>query len=257
LNAADAFSVIAQDGVAVGHSPPWFGPHVFGGILLAQALDAARASAPSAARSRSLHAYFLNAARADAPIRYAVEQTKDGRSASTRAVTAVQGDRVILTMLCSFGSDRDGRSYELRRGEDITDPEALTKRPGPGPFEFAFVGPTAERDDGTRRSTHRAWMRITERLPDECRVHEAALSFMSDLTWTAASPWQLAGPPDRRGMVSADHALWLHRPARADAWMFFDVQSLVHSGGRGTIRGVIYDRDGQIIASMAQELQFR
>jgi acyl-CoA thioesterase-2 len=66
-----------------------------------------------------LHAYFLNAARADAPIRYDVEQTKDGRSASTRAVTAVQGDRIILTMLCSFGADLDGRSYELRRDEDI------------------------------------------------------------------------------------------------------------------------------------------
>jgi acyl-CoA thioesterase-2 len=204
-----------------------------------------------------LHAYFLSAATADSPIGYQVERTKDGRSASTRAVAASQGERVVLTMLCSFADDRDGRTYDLPLNDDVPGPEGLAVRKAPGPFEWAFVGPTPEREDGTRQSTHRAWIRITDRLPDDARVHESALCFISDLTWTAASPWRLAGPPDRSGMVSVDHALWLHRSTRADEWLFFDVHSLVHAGGRGTIRGVLYGRDRRIVASMAQELQFR
>lgn len=257
VGAAQAFTVVERDGAIVGHSPEWFGQHVFGGVLLAQSLDAARSRAPAQMRARSLHAYFLSAASAEAPIRFDVTDTKDGRSSSTRAVTASQDDRLVATVLCSFAADRDGRTYDLRREEDVREPEALTTRPGPGPFEWAFVGPTPEREDGTRRSTHRAWIRISEPLPDDVRVHEGAICFMSDLTWTAASPWQLAGPPDRSGMVSVDHAVWLHRAARADEWLFFDVHSLVHASGRGTIRGVLYGRDRRIVASMAQELQFR
>jgi acyl-CoA thioesterase-2 len=208
-------------------------------------------------RARSLHAYFLKAAATDKPIHYQVARTKDGRSASTRAVTASQDDGAVLSALCSFAAERDGRTYDLGRARDVPEPDELATKPGPGPFEWAFVGPTDEREDGTRGSTHRAWIRITGELADDTRVHESALCFMSDLTWTAASPWKLEGPPDRNGMVSVDHALWLHRAARADEWLFFDVHSLVHAGGRGTIRGVLYGRDRRVVISMAQELQFR
>jgi acyl-CoA thioesterase-2 len=257
MHAARAFTVSERDGAIMGDSPPWFGRHVFGGILLAQALAAARATAPPSTRARSLHACFLSAASADAQIRYDVDRTKDGRSANTRAVVASQGERSVLIALCSFAGDRAGRTYDLRLDPDVPDPEDLETRPGPGPFEWAFVGPTPERGDGTRQSTHRAWIRITDELSDETPLHESALGFMSDLTWTAAQPWKLEGPPDRTGMVSVDHALWLHRAARADGWLFFDVQSLVHADGRGTIRGVLYERDRRVVASMSQELQFR
>jgi acyl-CoA thioesterase II len=253
----DAFTVMERDGEIVGHSPSWFGSHVFGGILLAQSLDAARSTAPAAMRARSLHAYFLSAATADAPIRYEVDPTKDGRSASTRTVTASQHERLVLTAQCSFARDRDGPTYDLPPDDHVPEPEVLATRPGPGPFEFAFVGPTPERADGSRLSTHRAWVRIAGELPDDTRVHESALCFLSDLTWTAATPWKLAGAPDRSRMVSVDHAVWLHRTARADEWLFFDVHSLVHAGGRGTIRGVLSGRDRRVVASMAQEMQFR
>jgi acyl-CoA thioesterase II len=252
-----AFRVRRLGAQLVGESPAWFGPHVFGGILLAQALDAASQSVPDDRRARSLHAYFLRAADATVPVFYEVTALKDGRLAHTRAVTATQDGETVLTMLCSFAADRDGRAYELASGKDVPDPSSLASRPGPGPWEFAFVGPTPERKDGTRDSTHRAWMRMTTTLPKDPRLHDSVLAFMGDLSWNGACPWDLSSPPDRSNMVSIDHAMWLHRAAPVDDWLYYDVQSLVHAGGRGTIRGVLYGGERQIVCSMAQELQFR
>jgi acyl-CoA thioesterase II len=252
-----AFTVHPEGESFAGTSPQWFGPHVFGGILLAQALHAARLTVPPEVRARSLHAYFLSAADARLELRYDVDPVKDGRTASTRAVTASQDGTNVLTMLCSFAADRDGRVYDVTHAEEIPEPSALPKRSAIGPWEFAFVGPSPERADGTRESTHRAWMRMTDALPADAAVHDAVIAFFGDLSWNAASPWDLSGPPDRSRMVSADHAMWFHRPARADEWLFYDVQSLVHAGGRGTIRGVVFDAERKIVCSVAQELQFR
>jgi acyl-CoA thioesterase-2 len=80
---------------------------------------------------------------------------------------------------------------------------------------------------------------------------------MGDMSWNGARPWDLSGPPDRSNMLSIDQAMWFHRAARADDWLFYDVQSLVHAGGRGTIRGVLYDSGRQILCSTMQELLFR
>jgi len=251
------FRVRRMGAQLVGESPAWFGPHVFGGILLAQALDAASGSVPDDRRARSLHAYFLRAADASVPLFYDVTVLKDGRLAHTRAVTATQNGETVLTMLCSFAADRDGRAYELDCRKDVPDPSSLASRPGFGPWEFAFVGPTPAREDGTRDSTHRAWMRMTTALPDDLRLHDSVLAFMGDLSWNGACPWDLSGPPDRSNMVSIDHAMWFHRAAPVDDWLYYDVQSLVHAGGRGTIRGVLYGIERQIVSSMAQELQFR
>lgn len=241
----------------VGRSPMWFGTHVFGGILLAQALDAARQSVPADRKARSLHAYFLNAADARVPLFYEVINVKDGRSAHTRAVSATQGGTTVLTMLCSFAADAEGRAYELAPAGDVPDPSSLSPVAVPAPVQFALVGPTPEREDGTRQSTHRAWMRMTTTLPEDPHVHECVLALMGDMSWNGACPWDLSGPPDRTSMVSIDHAMWFHRAARADDWLFFDVQSLVHAGSRGTIRGVLYGPGRHIVCSTAQELQFR
>ncbi|HWX95322.1 MAG TPA: acyl-CoA thioesterase domain-containing protein [Solirubrobacteraceae bacterium] len=252
-----AFGVRQEGAQLVGESPLWFGPHVFGGILLAQALDAAGRTVPDQGRARSLHAYFLRAADATAPLRYEVVATKDGRSSHVREVTVSQNDTAVLKMLCSFAADRPGPSYELARAEDVPDPSELSRRAAAGPWEFAFVGPTPARDDGARDSTYRAWMRLTAGLPDDARAHECALAFLGDVTWNGACPWDLSSPPDRSRMVSVDHAMWFHRAARADDWLFYDVQSLVHDGGRGTIRGLLHGADRRIICSTVQELQFR
>ena len=255
--AVAAFTVRRRGDVLVGSSPAWFGARVFGGILLAQALHAASTTVDGGFRARSLHAYFLSAADARAPLRYNVAATKDGRTSSVRAVTASQDGAEVVTMQCSFAADRDGREYDLARADDAPDPASLRTRNAPGPWESAFLGPTPEREDGTRSSTHRAWLRISDELPDDRAVHDAAIAFIGDISWNAASPWDLSGPPDRTRMVSVDHAMWFHRAARADEWLYYDVHSLVHAGGRGTIRGLLFGADRTIVASTVQELQFR
>ncbi|MHB8531296.1 MAG: acyl-CoA thioesterase [Solirubrobacteraceae bacterium] len=241
-----------------GESPSWFGSHVFGGILLAQTLHAASSSvSASGMRARSLHAYFLAAAEAASPLDYEVAAIRDGRSTRTRAVTVSQDGSPVLSALCTFAADRPGREYDVECPHELPGAAELDARPTVGPFELAFIGPTPPRADGTREQTHRAWVRITEPLGDQERMHEAALAFIGDLTWTAATPWRPEGRPDRSGMVSVDHAAWFHRPARADAWLLYMVQALVHAGGRGTIRGILYDEQRRIVCSTAQELQFR
>lgn len=255
---APAFGVQAQGASLIGRSPNWFGSHVFGGILLAQALSAAGSTiAAGEMRARSLHAYFLGAADSSVPIEYDVATVRDGRTSRTRAVTARQGDRDVLSALCAFAAEHPGREYDLCRADGLPSPDELEVRPTVGAFEFAFIGPTPEREDGTREQTHRAWVRVTEPLGEDPLAHDAALAFIGDLTWTGATPWKLEGPPDRSGMVSVDHAMWFHRPVRADRWLLYVVQALVHAGGRGTIRGILYGEDRRIVCSTAQELQFR
>jgi acyl-CoA thioesterase-2 len=110
------------------------------------------------------------------------------------------------------------------------------------------------RSDGTREATHRHWFRIPRTI-DDPHVHAALLGYATDWTGIGGRPLHLDG--DTTGMISLDHAAWFHRPARADEWLLQDVQSLVNAGGRGTLRGVIRDEQGRIVASMAQEMLLR
>jgi acyl-CoA thioesterase-2 len=117
------------------------------------------------------------------------------------------------------------------------------------------VGPSEPRPDGTREATHRHWFRLARPVDDDPHLHTALLGYATDWTGIGGRPLHLDG--DTTGMISLDHAAWFHRPARADEWLLQDVQSLVNAGGRGTLRGVIRDREGRIVASMAQEMLLR
>jgi acyl-CoA thioesterase-2 len=158
-------------------------------------------------------------------------------------------------MTCSFTSDIDADVYvyDLPGAAEVPPPEAFESEPGPGPWVAGWVGPTPPRADGTRESTHRMWFRIPAALPDDPHLHAALLGFATDWTGIGGRPLHLDG--DIQGMVSVDHAAWFHRPARADEWLFYDVHSLVNAGGRGLLRGVMRDRGGQVVASVAQEMR--
>ena len=237
----------------VGGSPAWFGDYVFGGFVVAQAIIAATRNPPEQRRFHSMHAYFLRPVVAGKPIEYQVRPLREGRAFTTRHLDASQDGMPVLDMSCSFTADAEGYVYDLGRGRPIPPHDALTVEQGPGPWVAGHVGPTPPAADGSRESTHRMWFRVPGELPDDEHLHTALLGFATDWTGIGGRPLHLEG--DTQGMVSLDHAAWFHRPARADAWLFYDVQSLVNAGGRGLLRGVMRDLEGRVIVSVAQEMR--
>jgi acyl-CoA thioesterase-2 len=187
------------------------------------------------------------------PIAYDVRTVREGRAFTTRRVDASQDGKPTLDLSCSFTTDTGGYVYDLPGARAMPAREGLTVGGGPGPWQAAFAGPTPPRSDGTRDSTHRAWFRIPSPLPDDQHLHAALLGFATDWTGVGGRPLDLDG--DMQGMVSIDHAAWFHRPARADDWLFYDVESLVNAGGRGLLRGVIRDAGGHVVVSVAQEMR--
>jgi acyl-CoA thioesterase-2 len=237
----------------IGEAPTWFGDFLFGGFVIAQAIIAATRNAPQGRRLHSMHAYFLRPVAAANAISYDVRPMRDGRAFTTRRVEANQDGKPVLDLSCSFTADTEGYVYDLPGGRAIPAPDDSEVEQGPGPWVACDLGPTPPAADGTRESTHRMWFRVPAQLPDDEHLHTALLGFATDWTGIGGRPLHLEG--DTQGMVSLDHAAWFHRPARADAWLFYDVQSLVNAGGRGLLRGVMRDLQGRVVVSVAQEMR--
>jgi acyl-CoA thioesterase II len=239
----------------VGDAPDWFGERLFGGFVLAQSVHAVTRTAPEGGRLHSLHGYFLRPVFAGKQLSYRVAPLREGRTFGMRRLEAVQDGEPVFAMMCSFTADADGYEYELPIDPDVPAPDDLEMSTGPGPWTAAWLGPTPPAPDGTRKSTHRAWSRIPAALPDDPHLHAALIAFATDITGTGGRPLHLDG--DITGMVSIDHAAWFHRALRADEWLFYDVHSLVNTGGRGVLRGTMYGPDRHVAVSVAQEMLLR
>lgn len=248
-------TVRPEDDGWVGDAPTWFGEYVFGGFVIAQAVHAATRTAPEGRRIHSLHAYFLRPVLGGQPVSYRIATLREGRTFATRRLEATQEGGGVLDMTCSFTADTDGYEYELPIARDVPAPEQLPIGPGPGPWVAARLGPTSPEPDGTLRSTHRAWIRVAGELPDDPHLHAAFIAFATDWTETGGRPLHLEG--DTQGMVSLDHAVWFHRPLRADEWLLYDLHSLVNAGGRGLLRGTMHGPDRRLAVSVAQEMLLR
>jgi len=241
----------------VGRTPDGYGPVVFGGIGLAVTIGAACGDAPEGTRLHSLHAHFLRPVKGGQETVFRTDVMKPGRTFNLHQVTATQDGKPVITMTCSFTCDTDGYVYDLSgvpegvpQPEDLPEPDLTGDEVGA--WDVRWLGPSPLRPDGTREATHRHWFRMARPLGDDPHLHTAIVGYATDWTGLGGRPHHLEG--DVTGMISLDHAAWFHRPARADDWLLQDVQSLVNAGGRGTLRGVIRDRHGLIVASMAQEM---
>ncbi len=258
-----------------GRSPQSRWQRVFGGQVIGQALVAACRTVEDVALRppHSLHAYFLLGGDPKVPIIYEVDRIRDGRSFTTRNVKAIQHGHAIFSMSVSFHVQEQGLSHQFCM-PDVPQPDALPdeveirktvmpRMPEPvrryyererpielRPVEYSrYLG--EKNDDGR----FNVWIRATGRLPDEPAIHQCVLAYASDMMLLDAAliPHGKSVFSEDIMAASLDHALWFHRPFRADEWLLYAQDSPNLAGSRGFSRGLIFARDGTLIASVAQE----
>jgi len=261
-----------QPDIFRGRSPTDRWQRVYGGQVLGQALVAAQRTVSGRA-CHSLHAYFLRAGDPKLPIFYEVDRSRDGRSFTARRVAAVQNGRTIFTMSASFQVPEEGLEHQSAMPE-VPDPESLPPESQwrakvaaqlpeqmrdrvlrVRPIELRPVLPADRFARGKQAPRQIVWMRAAGALPRALSVHQCVLAYASDMTLldTSLLPHGFSLLSPGLQLASLDHAMWFHRPFRADEWLLYAQDSPAASGGRGFNRGQIFRRDGTLVASVVQE----
>ena len=255
-----------------GESPQVGAQRVFGGQVAGQALVAAGRTVDPERSVHSLHGYFVRPGDPTVPIDFHVENIRDGRSFSVRRSTAQQHGRTIFFMSASFQVTENGLDHHSPAPADVPPPEDVAtmadwverypNRAGlfaaaPQAIDVRYIGVPGWVPPGDRVAAdeQRVWMRVDGKLPDDPLIHACALTYASDLSLldsVLSMHGEVWGPGGVIG-ASLDHALWLHRPFRADEWFLYDSISPSASGGRGLASGRMFTRDGRHIASAVQE----
>jgi acyl-CoA thioesterase-2 len=256
-----------------GRSPQDGWQRVFGGQVIGQALVAAVRTVDASRPPHSMHAYFILPGDPKVPIIYDVDRMRDGKSFATRRVTARQHGQPIFSMLASFHADEPGLEHQARM-PDVPPPESLPSEaevrekilpsmPDPvrryyqreRPIELRPVEFDRYRGKKYPDGRFHVWIKTTGKLPDDPAIHQCVLAYTSDmgLLDTALVPHGRTLFEKEFMAASLDHALWLHRPFRADEWLLYAQDSPNLHGSRGFSRGLIFKRDGTLVASVAQE----
>jgi acyl-CoA thioesterase-2 len=259
-----------------GRSPQDGWQRVFGGQVIGQALVAASRTVEDRV-AHSLHAYFMRPGDPSVPIIYEVDRIRDGRSFNTRRVVAIQHGHAIFSMSASFHLDEPGFEHQSEM-PDVPGPDELPslneikdqfmdsmpdnirayfKRERP--IEIRPVNTDRFFKQETREPKQSIWFRATDNLPDDAGMHQCALAYASDfslLDTALIAHGRLLFDP-RLMLASLDHAMWFHRPVRADGWLLYTMDSPVARGARGFCRGTIFTPVGVLVASVAQECMIR
>ena len=277
IEGQDAASSIGATSARVFEGRSQRMPHgrVFGGQVLAQCVMAAGLTVDAerlgAARPiHSLHGYFMRPGDDTLPIRFAVEEMRDGASFSTRRVHAVQKEAPIMSMTCSFQTRADGLDHQDDM-PDVPAPESLqplselfAASDDPRAKQLAEARPIDLRHvegslwqgpaGGTASEQH-VWMRTVAALPDDQLLHAAVLAYASDysLLEPVIRRHGLSWTDPRLRVASLDHSMWFHRPVRADEWILYAQQSPSATSGRGLGIGEMFSREGVLVATTAQE----
>jgi acyl-CoA thioesterase-2 len=261
-----------EENIFRGRSPQVGSRHVFGGLVVAQALVAAARTVEGRA-PHSLHGYFLLPGDPAVPIVYEVDRIRDGKSFTTRRCNAIQHGRAIFSLSASFQIAESGLEHavampkvplpeslpaetEMRRRFGAAMPEAMRRWLAQDqPIEIRPV-------DLSRYARHQAgvleqqvWLRAMGPLPSDPAIHRAVLAYLSDLTLLDAALGAHGHSVFDTGLqvASLDHALWFHRPFRADDWLLYAQDSPNSCGARGLARGLLFSHDGRLVASVVQE----
>lgn len=256
-----------------GNSPPYGWQRVFGGQVVAQSVVAADRTVVAERTMHSLHGYFLRPGDPSIPILFEVERLRDGGSFSTRRVAALQHGKPIFWMTASYQPLEAGFEHriampavpgpdELPSEDGFTD---IVGRSAPEPFKLYWQPPqpltfklTDRRHllklpgDNPRQSV---WVKTSGPMPDDRRLHQVVLAYLSDLTLLDTSllvHGRAIFDPTLQ-VASLDHAMWFHRPVKVDDWLLYVQDCPSTAGGRGFTRGSLFSRDGVLVASVAQE----
>lgn len=248
-------------------------PSVYGGQVLAQAVSAANHVVKDGKILHSLHSYFLHPGDNDIPIEYDVKVIKQGRSFNTCRVTASQKGHEIFILFASYHKTESGIEHQSPM-PNVARPDSLASfsdifaefasnfniEPrgiftADGPFIFHPVEVYDPFRPKLRPALNHTWFKTNGTLPDDPLLHQAAIVYASDfnLLITALLPHGLSFFTTPMQIASLDHAMWIHRPARADEWLLYAVESSNANNGRAFCTGKIYTSDGILIASTAQE----
>jgi acyl-CoA thioesterase-2 len=252
---------------------------LFGGQVLAQALASATLTAPEDRWVHSLHGYFLRAGQSEKPVIYQVDRTRDGGRFSTRRVVAIQDGEPIFHMELGFHAAEEGYEHQRAMPEDVAGPEALLDLAGLAermgdrlpefirrrwvdrdrPVEVRPIDPDQFLDGRGKEPRRRFWLRMPSAADAPDRAQQALLTYVSDywLAGTAVLPHAVPLPSPGIFLASLDHAMWFHRPARVNEWLFVETLSPSAQGGRGLSLGFVHDMAGQLVATMVQEALMR
>jgi len=240
---------------------------VYGGQVLAQAMNAAASTVASRLELHSLHAYFLREGLDDTPIVYEVDRIRDGKAFTTRRVVAIQHGRAIFNI---------SLSYQLPEVELIAHCSLMPKVEGPDglmndevyyqsllgvdvqqawPIEYRQVGPVSLKSAERKPALQYVWFKAQGELADDKALHQQLLAYASDhlLLKTALRPHGLHAWNGQVRLASLDHALWFHQPCRMDEWHLYEMESTVATAGRAFCRGRIFNQQGHLVASTSQE----
>lgn len=263
---------------------------VFGGQVLAQALQAAQASVTGGKTAHSLHAYFLRGGREGTPIEYRIERDFDGRSFANRRVVAAQENEEgiavpILNLTASFQLPEEGLEHNDSPMPEVPGPEGLTPDSvqrsqiaalwgdkldeqqrrvllRPRPIEMRTCDALHWMSSEPREPRAHTWFKVCAPITgaaDTPELHRAIITYASDYTLlgTSALPHGLSWMRSELVGASLDHAIWFHRDARVDDWLLYATDAPWSGGGRGFNRGRIFNRAGELVASVAQEGMMR
>ncbi len=228
--------------------------HVFGGLLIGQAVRAAQLTVPDGRPIHALHASFLVGGRSREHLRHEVERTRDGASFATRRVVVRQSVGSVLVMTADFHADEPGLEYALPATKRVPAPDALPTGRYATPWFDSRDVPVM--DDSHAR---RAWFRPTVPMPDDPLLHLQSLAYLSDHgpTRAARQPHASLDADANRMSVSLDHSVWFHRPVDMNQWMLSELVPVATGRGRGLSIGTIRTSGGTLVATLAQEVLLR
>jgi acyl-CoA thioesterase II len=261
-----------EEDIFRGVSPDVRVQRVFGGQVAGQALVAAGRTVPSDRPVHSLHAYFIRPGDPSVPLIYIVDRVRDGRSFTTRRVSAIQHGKTIFTLSASFHLSEPGPVHADPM-PDVPPPEAIERTSdrlarffsgdtareiGDNPVDLRSVGPLsieAERDPSLRTTRNMVWLRVNGDLPDDPLLHVCLMTYASDMTLLdpVLLGHGLSWMDGRTTGASLDHAMWFHRPFRADRWLLYAQESPVAYGALGLARGEVFTQEGDLVVSVVQE----